>query len=32
MQNFDSLEEYINNYIEISTNIKNYTDGIRSAI
>jgi len=32
MQNFDSLEEYINNYIEISNNIKNYTDGIRSAI
>ena len=27
-----SLEEYINNYIKISTNIKNYTDGIRSVI
>ena len=31
-ENYDSLEEYINNYIKISTNIKNYTDGIRSAI
>ena len=30
--NFDSLEEYINNYIKISTNIKNYTDGIRSIV
>jgi hypothetical protein len=32
MESFDSLEEYINNYIKISTNIKNYTNGIRSAI
>jgi hypothetical protein len=32
MENFDSLEEYINKYTKISTNIKNYTDGIRSAI
>jgi len=31
-ENFDSLEEYINNYIKTSTNIKNYTDGIRSII
>jgi hypothetical protein len=30
--NFDSLEEYIKNYKSISINIKNYTDGIRSAI
>jgi hypothetical protein len=30
--NFDSLEEYINNYIKISNNIKNYTDGLRSNI
>jgi hypothetical protein len=30
--NFDSLEEYINNYIKISNNIKNYTDGIRSIV
>ncbi len=30
--NFDSLEEYINNYLKISTNIKNYTDGLRSTI
>jgi hypothetical protein len=29
---YDSLEEYINNYIKISTNIKNYTDGIRSIV
>ena len=32
IENFDSLEEYINNYTKISINIKNYTDGIRSAI
>ena len=32
MGNFDSLEEYIENYKSISINIKNYTDGIRSAI
>ena len=32
MEDFDSLKEYINNYIKISTNIKNYTDGIRSVI
>ena len=31
-ENYDSLEEYINNYIKISTNIKNYTDGIRSIV
>ena len=30
--NYSSLEEYINNYIKISTNIKNYTDGVRSVI
>lgn len=30
--NFDSLEGYINNYLKISTNIKNYTDGLRSNI
>jgi len=29
---FDNLKEYINNYIKISTNIKNYTDGIRSIV
>ena len=32
VENFDSLEEYINNYMKISTNIKNYTNGIKSAI
>lgn len=32
IKNFDSLEKYINNYIKISTNIKNYTDGIRSIV
>ena len=32
MGNFDSLEEYIENYKSISINIKNYTDGIRGAI
>ena len=32
LENFDSLEEYINNYTKISTNIKNYTDGIRSIV
>jgi hypothetical protein len=32
MESFNSLEEYINNYIKISTNIKNYTDGIRSIV
>jgi hypothetical protein len=31
-ENYNSLEEYINNYIKISTNIKNYTDGIRSIV
>ena len=31
-ENFNSLEEYINNYIKISTNIKNYTNGIRSIV
>jgi hypothetical protein len=31
-ENYDSLKEYINDYMKISTNIKNYTDGIRSAI
>ena len=29
---FNSLKEYINNYKSISNQIKNYTDGIRSAI
>lgn len=32
IENFDSLEEYINQYTKISTNIKNYTDGIRSIV
>ena len=32
MESFNSLEEYINNYTKISTNIKNYTDGIRSIV
>ncbi len=32
MGDFSSLEEYINNYLKISINIKNYTNGIRSAI
>ena len=31
-ENYHSLEEYINDYTKISTNIKNYTDGIRSVI
>jgi len=31
-ENYDSLKEYINDYMKISTNIKNYTDGIRRAI
>ncbi len=31
-ENFDSLKEYINQYTKISTNIKNYTDGIRSIV
>jgi len=31
-ENYNSLKEYINDYMKISTNIKNYTDGIRSAI
>ena len=31
-ENHDRLKEYINDYMKISTNIKNYTDGIRSAI
>jgi len=31
-ENYNSLEEYINDYMKISINIKNYTDGIRSAI
>ena len=31
-ENYNSLEEYINDYIKISTNIKNYTDRIRSVI
>jgi|TARA_R110000796_G_scaffold3761_1_gene14384 hypothetical protein len=30
--NFDSMEKYLNNYKLISNQIKNYTDGIRSAI
>lgn len=32
IENFDSLKEYINQYTKISTNIKNYTDGIRSIV
>ena len=32
IENFDSLEEYINQYTKISNNIKNYTDGIRSIV
>mgnify|MGYP003643480749 FL=1 len=32
MGNFDSLEEYIENYKSISNQIKIYTDGIRGAI
>jgi hypothetical protein len=32
MESYDSLEEYINQYTKISTNIKNYTDGIRSIV
>ena len=32
MESFDSLKEYINQYTKISTNIKNYTDGIRSIV
>ena len=31
-ENYDSLKEYINDYMKISTNIKNYTDGIRSIV
>ena len=31
-ENYNSLEEYINDYMKISINIKNYTNGIRSAI
>lgn len=30
--NFDNLVKYIENYKSISNQIKNYTDGIRSAI
>ena len=30
--NFESLTEYIENYKSIQNQIKNYTDGIRSAI
>ena len=29
-RDFDSLKEYINQYTQISNNIKKYTDGIRS--
>ena len=32
LEDVSSLEEYINNYEQISTNIKNYTDGLRSTI
>jgi len=32
IEDFNSLDEYIKNYIKISTNIKNYTDGIRSIV
>jgi len=31
-EDFNSLDEYINNYQKISINIKNYTDGLRSNI
>lgn len=30
--NFNSLEEYINNYQQISNQIKSYTDGIKSQV
>ena len=30
--NFDNLEEYMENYKSIKNQIKNYTDGIRSVI
>jgi len=29
---FDNLEEYINNYQQISNQIKSYTDGIKSQV
>jgi len=32
LEDVTSLKEYINNYEQISNNIKNYTDGIRSTI
>jgi len=32
VDNYDSLKDFIENYTKISTNIKKYTDGIRSAI
>ena len=32
IEDFNSLDKYIKNYIKISTNIKNYTDGIRSIV
>ena len=32
VDNYDSLNDFIENYTKISTNIKKYTDGIRSAI
>jgi len=32
IEDVSSLEEYINNYITISNNIKKYTDGIRSIV
>ena len=32
LEDVDSLKEYIENYTKISTNIKKYTDGIRSTI
>lgn len=32
LEDMNSLKEYMENYTQISNNIKNYTDGIRSAI
>jgi hypothetical protein len=32
LKDIDSLKEYINQYTQISNNIKKYTDGIRSIV
>ena len=32
VDNYDSLKDFIENYTKISTNIKKYTDGIRSIV